>query len=671
MQRRRDTLCFRGGSTKPARTRRREARSPAAANDIEEKESPMYPPLVDGRRSRLGGGPLALALVVAIAACGRTGLLEVAAGDAGRAGGGGARAGGGAGGGGGAGAGGAGGFSGVLPDARVVPQEDAAVPDGPDPIGAEPRPIPPPVATCPAPPPMVRPRHAFQLSAKITADPTTMVKSFWQIAATPPGSRAATLVSAGPDAIFTPDVAGDYRLRFQVADDRGRSDSCDVTVPVRAMAPIAVCPAGATVLAGEVLELRGDGKDDDGPTTFAWRVEGRPPGADATVAPADAAVTRFRASRGGNYTVVLAVKDLDGLVAECKVAVRVTEAPRVVCPQIAKAVVRNRAVVLAAQATDDERVVETSWRVLLRPRGSFAEPSPATALTTTFTPDRLGDYSLEFTARDADGLQGRCETRLTAIGEAPTLSCPAVETRPLRDTTVFASATDNGMIVRWNWELVVAPPGSAARPMFTNDPKQLFRPDIAGVYTFLVSAFDDEGLAARCNLIVRAAADEGLRIEMSWNNDGTDMDLHLLSPKGTHWLDIDTNQDCHYQNCKDTDLDWGDPTRTEDNPHLDIDDTDGFGPENINIDRPAPGVYRVGVHAYGGDGVQVMVRLYCGGSRLEPRATFGPVGLQTEQFWRVADVEIFMDGHCEVRSLALQPSGAPYLSTTPDAEMKR
>jgi hypothetical protein len=157
---------------------------------------------------------------------------------------------------------------------------------------------------------------------------------------------------------------------------------------------------------------------------------------------------------------------------------------------------------------------------------------------------------------------------------------------------------------------------------------------------------------------------------MFWDTDGTDMDLHLLSPIAKRWFDEDSNQDCFYSTCGDPPPNWGDPNTGSDDPHLDIDDTDGFGPENINIDRPAPGVYRVGVHAFQGLANKVTVRIYCGGSRLTPHTTMGPVPLFEDQVWRVADVEIFADGHCDVRSLAL-PDGSPNLVPRLTAERNR
>jgi hypothetical protein len=117
-------------------------------------------------------------------------------------------------------------------------------------------------------------------------------------------------------------------------------------------------------------------------------------------------------------------------------------------------------------------------------------------------------------------------------------------------------------------------------------------------------------------------------------------------------------------------LDWGGPG-TADDPHLDIDDTNGFGPENTNIDEPANGTYRVGVHAFSGSG-NVTVRIYCGGDRTTPIAEIGPVAIGTgaRQFWRVADVDITGPALCTVTEL-VGADGTPNITTQTDARANR
>ncbi|MFN3198425.1 MAG: choice-of-anchor D domain-containing protein [Bradymonadia bacterium] len=78
-----------------------------------------------------------------------------------------------------------------------------------------------------------------------------------------------------------------------------------------------------------------------------------------------------------------------------------------------------------------------------------------------------------------------------------------------------------------------------------------------------------------------------LHVRLSWDTDLNDVDLHLLGPGGQIWT---CEGDCYFSNPNPN---WGDPNRFEDDPFLDLDDVDGFGPENINLEEPQPGTYRV------------------------------------------------------------------------------
>ncbi|MCA9602043.1 MAG: hypothetical protein KC417_08470, partial [Myxococcales bacterium] len=101
-----------------------------------------------------------------------------------------------------------------------------------------------------------------------------------------------------------------------------------------------------------------------------------------------------------------------------------------------------------------------------------------------------------------------------------------------------------------------------------------------------------------------------------------------------------------------------------------------FGPENINIDVPENGTYRIGVHAFNGRRADsnVTVRVYCGARSTVPDATFGPVLLHgpnrqsQNDFWRVADVT-FVGNDCTIADLA--ENGQPNIGKAFEAEMAR
>jgi uncharacterized protein YfaP (DUF2135 family) len=70
-----------------------------------------------------------------------------------------------------------------------------------------------------------------------------------------------------------------------------------------------------------------------------------------------------------------------------------------------------------------------------------------------------------------------------------------------------------------------------------------------------------------------------LRVLLSWDSDGTDLDLHLVTPDGEH---------CYYGN-----------RRLKSGAALDIDVTTGYGPEIISVPSPRKGTYMVYVNYYG------------------------------------------------------------------------
>ncbi len=128
----------------------------------------------------------------------------------------------------------------------------------------------------------------------------------------------------------------------------------------------------------------------------------------------------------------------------------------------------------------------------------------------------------------------------------------------------------------------------------------------------------------------------GLHIEMEWNVDNSDVDMHLVKPGGT-LFDCDT--DCYYANMSP---DWGTSGSTLDDPFLDYDDVDGYGPENTNISEPQPGTYKLAMHYYNdayegwsGGPTEVTVRIYSYGQLL---GTFKEKLQSTDDVWDVANI---------------------------------
>jgi hypothetical protein len=486
-----------------------------------------------------------------------------------------------------------------------------------------------------------------------TLSDSSIASEQWSIETTPPGS-APTLDSMGAVATLGPDLRGDYVLRFVGRDSAGLEGTCSVTVHVIVGPPVAICPEDPTFRtpAGVPVRIEGDAFDDVAIVSATWAITSSPPGSMPVITEVAGPIIDFVSATSGDYELTLTAVDGEMAINQCVVIVHVATPPVVTCPTEPVTGLTRRPVSVTASATDDSAIVSETWVMFEQPAGSASTISPTAGPTTTLTPDRRGEYRLRFTATDDDGEMASCDVLVIGLPSPPEAICPPpIDTAPLTTVEVVGMAIDDGTIVSTTWRLLSRPMGSrAAEPTPSNMLRTQLTPDLAGEYPLELSVVDDDGNLATCQTTVRAVATEGLRVEIFWNTDGTDMDTHVMSPIGTTW---GTGDDCYFGNCQGGSvLEWGGPGE-EDNPHLDIDDTNGFGPENVNVDRPVPGTYRVGVHAWAG-AADVTVRIYCGGTTTEPRQTFGPVFITSDrsEFWRVADVVI--DGtSCSISDLAI------------------
>ena len=230
------------------------------------------------------------------------------------------------------------------------------------------------------------------------------------------------------------------------------------------------------------------------------------------------------------------------------------------------------------------------------------------------------------------------------IGGPPVAVCESPDgiIQPLgREITVDASGTTDpdGDELIFEWTLGVKPEGSEAVMNDRNSPISTFTPDVEGEYGAFVTVFDSEGLFSEACRVAATVfdlgpppreidEDVGLRVEVTWDNEGDDLDLHLLQPDGVP-NDIDNATDCFYATCAGNGPDWGAATVVEDDPLLIEDDVNGTGPEVIYLQEPGTGVYRALVHDY-------------------PNAAPGETTAELAVFWDgvevASDTRIFPDG---------------------------
>ncbi len=291
----------------------------------------------------------------------------------------------------------------------------------------------------------------------------------------------------------------------------------------------------------------------------------------------------------------------------------------------------------------------------------------STAFTVAFHP---GDFDAEaglvqIEHADAAGNRVVSECRLAGVGvEDP---CPSAvvegwilddsENRrgvdidwalPLQTLVLDGSAsfdTPPGTIVSYIWEIVSAPEDAinGIRP-FDAAPDngalaQYFLP-LAGRYQFRLTVIDDAGFedcGPAALVTVVAIPEEAIAIELTWHNpsdpdeadgEGSDVDLHLVKMPAP-WFD--PQFDCYFGNDA--------PFWNPEHPSLDIDDTDGVGPETIQMDDPENCQwYALGAHYFreAFDTAWPTVRIFINGRQIDEIVN-QPLR-ETDVFWDIARI---------------------------------
>jgi hypothetical protein len=224
---------------------------------------------------------------------------------------------------------------------------------------------------------------------------------------------------------------------------------------------------------------------------------------------------------------------------------------------------------------------------------------------------------LELIGRGSDGEcpEANLLASVRGVSAAPRQS---VSTAPLEYVILDGSSSmdPDGRIPNdpdnWNFEVLSAPDGvnprlgpTAEDPNDDDQSKREFRLLTAGTYEIGLTVTDNEGFQS-CNqavVTITAIPNEALHVELTWTNpedpdetddSGSDVDLHLVKMGPGEWFE--SPYDIFFRNPNGGSTGGGAIWNPE-SPSLDIDDTDGAGPENIQMDDPVNCEwYAVGVH---------------------------------------------------------------------------
>lgn len=271
----------------------------------------------------------------------------------------------------------------------------------------------------------------------------------------------------------------------------------------------------------------------------------------------------------------------------------------------------------------------------------------------TCTPPDAKSYTTHLTFTDNSATPDKdvvvtCEG-VTTNCATPFISCDEGE-EVVPQTPIHLDASDSlvmqGLGLTYTWTCTAQPAGTDAYAFspsahaqkvsfgaVTSTPNgPQVQLNVVGTYTFRLTVTDSNGKpgCGPTQYTVQVIPETGMHLQLLWDtpNDtdktddsGADLDLHLAHPDAEK-AEICTNPakicgakpcPCQPDNDKDGVADpwfapvfdcywfnplpnWGDPGSGADDPFLALDDTNGWGPENLDLLNPQAVLYRVGVH---------------------------------------------------------------------------
>ncbi len=312
------------------------------------------------------------------------------------------------------------------------------------------------------------------------------------------------------------------------------------------------------------------------------------------------------------------------------------------------------------------------------------EPGAQVSFDIEFSPANLakytGGYLLKGNFANAEGLFFRGAVGIghnapvahpevqLVDGIAPTRTDPdtghvlAAPLSTIMLTGENSTGVNGSRIVRWEWSIsdnggsvpegsqvrLQDPQGEDTAVVYRTGNRDVEGLDSAGLYIAALRVQDEHGVwSGWATVTFEARPESSLHVELTWDHPSSDIDLHLI--RGGERADYTSGNDCYYMNCKPRNgnptLSWGGAGNMDD-PVLDLDDVNGFGPENINIEEPEIGQeYLVGAYYYRADGAgrdresEATIRVYLYGRLMFEEARILEDGSAFNgHWWEVATV---------------------------------
>jgi len=165
--------------------------------------------------------------------------------------------------------------------------------------------------------------------------------------------------------------------------------------------------------------------------------------------------------------------------------------------------------------------------------------------------------------------------------------------------------------LQYEWELIGRPELSRTYIMNPNEEEPDLFIDVAGSYEIQLIVTDFNGIVSEPDVCeVNVVPDEDLYIALSWDKNNADLDLHLVPAGRALWGPLSCFWCCQVPIWPVT---WGIPVYA-------LDNTVGYGPENINVSVPGENTFHIRAHYYhngGGGSTEATISVYIDGMLTE------------------------------------------------------